>query len=160
MQNPPPNQQGYGNQYGAQPPSYPSAGTDETRAKTALGLEGNVTAALSYIGIIGLIVFIMEKENRFARFHALQSLLFHVAWIVVLIVLGILTFILGLLAAVISSAVGSGLGGLFSLLIMLLWLAVVAAYLGGLIFSAVKAYGGAWFKVPIVGNMAEKIVNK
>jgi uncharacterized membrane protein len=32
----------------------------------------------------------------------------------------------------------------------------VIAYIAGLIFAAVKAYGGNMFKLPIIGNMAEK----
>jgi len=30
----------------------------------------------------------------------------------------------------------------------------------GLIMSAVKAYGGNYFKLPVIGNMAEKFANK
>jgi uncharacterized membrane protein len=163
MQNPPPNQPGYGDQYGAPPPSYGSTPGDETRAKSALGLDANVGAALGYpIGIIGLIIFIMEKDNRFARFHALQSLLYHVAWVVLMIVLVILFVILTFVIALISStsSAGGAVGGLLGILITLGWLVIVAVYLGGLIFAAVKAYGGSWFKLPIIGNMAEKIVNK
>ena len=146
MQNPPPNQPG-----------------DESKQKTALGLDANLGAALGYpIGILALIIFIMEKENRFARFHALQSLLYHVAWIVIFIVVAILFVILGVVVAAISSSGGAGsaVGGLIGLLITLVWLGVILAYLGTLIFAAIKAYGGNWFKIPVVGNMAEKIVNK
>ena len=48
--------------------------------KSALGLDGNLAAALGYpIGIIAIICLVMEKENRFVKFHALQSILLHVA---------------------------------------------------------------------------------
>jgi len=140
MQNPPPNQPASEN------------------AKTALGLDANLGAALGYpIGIIALIVFIIEKDNRFARFHALQSLLYHVAWVVIFIVLGIVFAILSiLLAAILGSTAGSILG----LLITLLWLGAVGLYILLAIVAAVKAYGGNWFKLPVLGNMTEKIVNK
>ena len=63
--------------------------------KSALGLDGNLAAALGYpIGIIAIICLIMEKENRFVKFHALQSILLHVAFILVAIVVWILGFIL------------------------------------------------------------------
>jgi len=145
MQNPPPNQQG------------------NERAKTALGLDANLGAALGYpIGIIALIVFIIEKENRFARFHALQSLMCHVAWVVIFIVVAVLFTLLAFLIALIgsTSSAGGAVGGLLGILITLVWLAVIAAYIGGLLFAAFKAYSGSWFKFPIIGNMAEKIVNK
>lgn len=131
--------------------------TGNENAKTALGLDANLGAALGYpIGIVALIIFIMEKENRFARFHALQSLLYHVAAVVIFIILGIL---LGVLTAVLSM-IDSSLGGIVGILLWLLFMIVVLIYLAGLLFCAFKAYGGNLFKLPIIGNMAEKIVNK
>ena len=130
--------------------------------KSALGLEGNLAAALGYpIGILALICLIMEKENRFVKFHALQSILLHVAFIIIIIVVWILGIILLFAGIAASAATNSGaLGGLMSMLFGLIWLVVIVAYLGGLIFAAVKAYGGDYFKLPIVGNMAEKFANK
>jgi uncharacterized membrane protein len=60
-------------------------------------------------------------------------------------------------------AIGGGLGFLISLLVWLVWLlfgVVALALFLGLIFAAIKAYQGQMFKLPIIGNMAEKIVNK
>jgi uncharacterized membrane protein len=130
--------------------------------KSALGLDGNLAAALGYpIGIIAIISLIMEKENRFVKFHALQAILLHVAFIVVAIavwIIGIILFIVGIAAAAAtnSGAAGSLVGMLFGLI----WLLVIAAYVGGLIYAAVKAYGGNYFKLPVIGNMAEKFANK
>ena len=130
--------------------------------KSALGLDGNVAAALGYpIGIIAIICLIMEKENRFVKFHALQSILLHVGFIVVAIALWIIGFILIIAGVAASAATSSGaIGSLLGMLIGLVWLVVVVAYLGGLIFAAVKSYGGAQFKLPVIGNMAEKFANK
>src|ERR1044072_9855627 len=95
--------------------------------KSALGLDGNVAAALGYpVGIIAIICLIMDKENRFVKFHALQSILLHVAFIVVAIVmwiLGILLFLAGIAAA---TATNSGaLGGLVGMLLGLGWLLII-----------------------------------
>ena len=130
--------------------------------KSALGLEGNLAAALGYpIGIIAIICLIMEKENRYVKFHALQSILLHVGFLVVAIavwIIGIIIFIAGIAA---SAATQSGAaGGLVGMLLGLIWLVVIVAYVGGLIFAAVKAYGGNYFKLPVIGNMAEKFANK
>jgi uncharacterized membrane protein len=126
--------------------------------KSALGLDGNVAAALGYpIGIIAIICLIMEKENRFVKFHALQSILLHVAFIVVAIavwIIGVILVIVGLAASAATNS--SAFGGLFSMLFGLIWLAVFACYIGGLIYAAVKAYGGVEFRLPIIGPMAEK----
>jgi uncharacterized membrane protein len=126
--------------------------------KSALGLDGNVAAALGYpIGIIALISLIIEKENRFVRYHALQSLLLHVAMIVLMIALWIIGAILLVGGAAAAAATDSGaVGGLVGMLFGLLWLVFVVVYLLGLILSAVKAYQGAMFKLPIIGNMADK----
>ena len=130
--------------------------------KSALGLDGNLAAALGYpIGIIAIICLIMEKENRFVKFHALQSILLHVGFLVIAIALWIIGIVLLIAGVAASAATNSGaVGGIMGMLMGLVWLVVVIAYLGGLIFAAVKSYGGAEFKLPIIGNMAEKFANK
>jgi uncharacterized membrane protein len=130
--------------------------------KSAIGIDGNLAAALGYpIGILAIICLIMDKENRFVKFHALQSILLHVAFIIIIIAVWILGVILLFAGIAASAATNNGaLGGLMSMLFGLIWLVVVVAYLGGLIFAAVKAYGGNEFKLPLVGNMAEKFANK
>jgi len=162
MQNPPPGQQNYGSAPGV-PPSAPSPGP----AQTGSGLDPKVAAALSYIWIVGLIFFFIEKENKFVRFHAMQSILFGIAnsaiMMVLAIVATILTVVFTIGAAAASAAGSGGLGAIVGLFVWLIWLLFwVLAMLGlvGLIFAAVKAYQGQKFKLPIIGNMAEKIVNK
>jgi uncharacterized membrane protein len=126
--------------------------------KSALGLDGNVAAALGYpIGIVALISLIMEKENRFVKFHALQSILLHVGFWVVLIAAWFIGIVLAIGGAAASAATDSGaLGGLFGSLFGLLMFALFVAYVGALIFAAVKSYGGNMFKLPVIGNMADK----
>ena len=79
--------------------------------KSALGLDGNVAAALGYpIGIIAIICLVMEKENRFVKFHALQSILLHVGFIVVAIAVWIIGFVLliaGMAASTENAAIQS-----------------------------------------------------
>jgi uncharacterized membrane protein len=130
--------------------------------KSALGLDGNLAAALGYpIGIIAIISLIMEKENRFVKFHALQSILLHVGFIVVAIAVWIIGIVLLVAGAAASAASGSGAaGGIIGMLFGLIWLVVIVCYIGGLIFAAVKAYGGNEFKLPVIGNMAEKFASK
>ena len=104
----------------------------------------------------------MEKENRFVKFHALQSILLHVGFVVLFIALMIIGVILGIAGAAAGAAsnAGGGIAALVSMLIGLIWLVLLVAYVGGLIYAAVKSYGGAMFKLPIIGNMAEKFANK
>ena len=130
--------------------------------KSALGMDGNLAAALGYpIGIIAIISLIMEKENRFVKFHALQSILLHVAMIVIMIAVWIIGVIIAIAGVAAAAATNSGaLGGLAGMLFGLIWLVVIVAYLGGLILAAVKSYQGVEFKLPVIGNMAEKFAGK
>ena len=123
----------------------------DNTGKAALGgLDGNLAALLGYIiWIVALISLLMEKENRFVKFHAIQSLLLHAAALIVFIGLVILLTILGIMLAM------AGLGALGAIL-WLLYMLVVVAYIGALIYAAVKAYNGVEFKLPVIGNMAEK----
>ena len=123
--------------------------------KSALGLDGNVTALLGYIvGIVALVLIFIEKDNKFVRFHALQSVLWGVGVSVIGVVIWIVLAIVGFIFAQISGALAA--------IIWVVWLLFVLGFFivlfGGLIFAAIKAYGGAEFKLPIVGNLAQKWV--
>lgn len=107
--------------------------------KTALGLGENIEGVLTYVlgWITGLVFWFLEPENKFVRFHAMQSIVVFGALTVVEIVLGfipILGFILGALL---------GLAGF----VLWLWLMY-------------KAYQGELYKLPWAGDFAEQQVNK
>lgn len=123
--------------------------------KSALGLEANLAAALGYIiGVLGLINFIIEKENKFVKFHGIQSVLYSVGIGAVFTVLWVVLIVLG----IILSAISDVLGVLMWIINTLLFFGFFLAIFGGLIYAAYKAYQGQMFKLPIVGNFAEKIV--
>ncbi|PYT00565.1 MAG: hypothetical protein DMF63_07080 [Acidobacteria bacterium] len=123
--------------------------------KTALGLDTNVGALLCYLPICSInliysiIVLVVEKDNRLVRFHAFQSLLMIAACFVAVI------------AVVIVGGVLGGVTGSFaiSMVFSLLTWVVGLAFLGATIFMCVKAYQGSQFKLPVVGDMAEKWAN-
>jgi uncharacterized membrane protein len=121
--------------------------------KSALGMDGNVTALIGYIvGILALVLIFIEKDNKFVRFHALQSLLWWIGYWVILFVVCIALAIVGTVLSMISSSLGGLVWGLIGLLAMIAWLPL----LGGVIYAAYKAYSGEMTKLPIVGNLAEK----
>ncbi len=123
--------------------------------KSAIGLDGNVTALIGYlIGIVALVLIFIEKDNKFVRFHALQSVL----WSVIVTVGIFAVAIIGTILTVVLSSVSGTLGSIVGILTGLLYLVLFLALIGGLIFGAIKAFGGAEFKLPVVGNMAEKWV--
>jgi hypothetical protein len=79
-----------------QPPGYqqpygtPSSAIPNPNGPTSMGMDANVAAGLSYLFSIvgGLIFYFGEKQNRFVRFHAMQSILFNAFWIVLFIEIG------------------------------------------------------------------------
>ncbi len=119
--------------------------------QTKLGVAPNVGGLLCNvpccIGLIfSIVAAVVEKDNKFVRFHAFQSLLLHAAGFVC-------GFAIQLLSIVVSMAVGA-LGGLLGLLSMPLGL----AFLGAQIFLMMKANGNEEFKLPIIGDMAAQWV--
>jgi len=130
--------------------------------KTSLGLESNVGAMLCYIanflcciGLVLAIVFLVtEKENRFVKFHAVQSLFLALAQLAVGIVVGILGLVLGMVLDLVHMA------WLSWLLVLGLRLIIFLIFIAFWIFAGIKAYGGQWYKLPIIGNFAWNTVNK
>jgi len=117
---------------------------------TNLGVAPNVGGLLCYvpccIGLIfSLVVVIVEKQSRFLRFHAFQSLLVHAA----LIVVGLGFMLLGIVL------VAADLG-IISLLLNLIQLVIGLGALGLFIFLMIKANSGEEYALPVVGEMARK----
>jgi uncharacterized membrane protein len=112
---------------------------------TTGGLTDNVAGALAYVTIIPAIVFLVMdpyNKNRFIRFHSFQNIFFAVAWCVIWIALSIILHIPFLGWATILVWPIIWLGG------FILWIVLV-----------LKAYQGQMFKLPVVGDMAEKQAN-
>jgi uncharacterized membrane protein len=127
-------------------------------SKSSTGLDENVAALLSYIFtvITGLVFFLIEKSSRLVRFHAMQAILLGAVWIVLLIVLSIVSFVLTLIVGQFSGLLAT----LISLVLWLLYFVVWIALVIGWIFCLIKAYQGQYFKLPILGNFAEKFSAK
>ena len=66
--------------------------------------------------------------------------------------------IIGVILSIIFAQISGGLAGIVWLLTILIVVGLSLAIFGGAVFAAIKAYGGEQFKLPIVGNMAEKWV--
>lgn len=103
--------------------------------------------------ILSLVFFVMEKTNRLLRYHAMQALIYGGVWIVVGIAFRFLMIIVNI-------ALGDTLGffGFWGLLLVRMFVALVLLFF--LILAAIKAYQGQYYKLPIVGELAWKIVNK
>jgi uncharacterized membrane protein len=108
-------------------------------------MTDNVAGMLAYVTIIPAIVFLVVapyNRDRFIRFHAWQCIFLCIAWTVLWIVLSIFAHIpfLGWLSILLWPLIG--LGGLILWIVLLL-----------------KANQGQMFKLPMIGDMAEKQAN-
>lgn len=130
----------------------------QTATKSSTGLDENVAALLSYIfgWVSGLIFFLIEKDSRLVRFHAMQSILLNAAALVV----GFLLWFVWVIAAIIFAQVSDVLASLVSLVLGLLIFVFYIGILIAVILCLIKAYQKQYFKLPVIGNFAEKFSSK
>lgn len=115
--------------------------------KTSSGIQANLAALLCYLAgwVTGLIFFLVEKENKFVRFHAMQSIVVFGAFSAVWIVISVLvSFAIGIHAYFLLPLFGLA-STLLSLFALVLWIVLM-----------IKAYQGEKFKLPFAGDIAEK----
>ena len=99
------------------------------------GLSDNAAGALAYVTVIPAIIFLVDEpynKNPYIKFHAWQSIFlgiaaFVIGFINVIPILGQIIFLLGMLALFIA------------------W-----------VICLLKALKGERFKLPFIGNLAEK----
>lgn len=111
--------------------------TTPNTEKSSTGLEANLAGALTYLlgPITGILFLVLEKESKFVRFHAMQSTITFIVLFVVTLVLGMIPIFGWLLLLPLQLA------------ILVLWL-----------FLMFKAFKGEKFKLPTIGDMAERQV--
>lgn len=121
-------------------------------AKTNLGLEPNIAGLLCYvpccIGLVfSVVAAIVEKQSRFVRFHAFQSLLVHAAAIVLGLGLNIAQVALGMVGL-----------SFVALALSLVGLVVGVGFLALTVLLMIKANSGEEFELPVAGPMARQWV--
>lgn len=141
--------------------------------KSSLGsMDANLMAVIAYVGgailslipylgfvawLVPLVIFFMEKNSIFVKFHAMQSFLLNVVGAILAILIAIISGIAlaaagtvdGAFAALGTIAVIGVLGTIITLIILVF-----------AIIAIVNAYGYKLYKIPVVGNFAEKFANK
>jgi len=112
---------------------------------TPQGLTDNAAGGLAYVTFIPAIIFLaMAPYNRtpYVRFHSWQSIFLAVAYLVVDVIMMIL-----------------GRMPFLGWSVLFLWPLVGLAFLIIWIIVLIKAFNGERFKLPIIGDLAEKQAN-
>jgi uncharacterized membrane protein len=123
----------------------PAPATGPTTTASAQGMTDNVAGMLAYITIIPAIVFLVVEpynKNRFIRFHSFQCLFFAAALLILHIGLSIFTFVPFMALITLPLHLLVSLGG------FILWIVLL-----------LKANQGQMYKLPVIGDLAEKQAN-
>jgi uncharacterized membrane protein len=104
--------------------------------ETKIGLSENITGVITYVlgFITGIVFLVIEKENKFVRFHAAQSTVVFGGLFVISIILGFIP-IIGWLIALLLPIVG-----------LVLWL-----------YLMFMAYNNNMYRLPVVADFADKL---
>jgi uncharacterized membrane protein len=129
----------------------PASGQSRDWGLTTLRIGPRAAAGLSYVlgWVSGLIVYFNERENKYVRFHAVQSILLTSA----MTIFGVLAYLASSLLTDIATSthqvafhqLGVAVGLLATFFIAILWLAPMIA-----------AWSGEYLRLPIVSTYAER----
>lgn len=116
---------------------------EDVNKKSSTGLDPKVANLLAYLfgWLGGLIIWLMEKENRFVKWNALQALILGIVEVVCILVI---SFILGLIPYI---------GWFF-----FSWLGWVLAGVCWIfaIIAIVMGFQGKTFRIPGVSSLTDK----
>lgn len=139
--------------------------------KSSLGLDGNIVMLLAYFGsillcfipflnsiswIVPLVIFLLEKDSDYVRFHAVQALFLEILGVIISVVLGLIIAILATFAIFNSSVSAITIAG-FTTIITLATPTIMFIFS---IVAAVKGWTYECYKIPIIGDIAEKFTIK
>ncbi|MFY9853528.1 MAG: hypothetical protein WAK26_06585 [Terracidiphilus sp.] len=103
------------------------------------GLSDNAAGALAYVTIIPAIIFLIVEpfnKNSYVRFHSWQSIFLGIVFFAVSIVLSVVPI------------VGWIIMPFIDLVLLVIW-----------VYVLIKALNGERFKLPLIGDLAEKQAN-
>jgi uncharacterized membrane protein len=131
------------------PPSRPTQftffthkGAPVSEQTVQTGLSDNAASGLAYVTFIPAIVFLVTapyNQNKTIRFHSWQSIFLFIACVAIDVALSVLLRV-----------------PFLGFMTLLLWPLVGLAFFIVWILLLIKAFNGQRFKLPIIGDLAEK----
>lgn len=133
-----------------------------------LSLFCHLSMAIGGILVPIIIWAIKKQESKFVRFHALQSIFFHLTFSVIIAVLIVFTALAIILTGVgfqsLGRHAGSGIPAVVLIIVFSFAGIIFLMALGGIgyaVYLAVKSYNGEKTKIPVIGKMIyEKVYGK
>jgi uncharacterized membrane protein len=103
--------------------------------RSSTGMDPTLAAALAYVlgALTGVLMLALERDSRFVRFHATQSIVFSLGVMVFVLLVGGLPVVGRLLS--VAASVGA----------VVLWVVLMA-----------RAFQGRWFKLPYLGEAIDE----
>jgi uncharacterized membrane protein len=126
-----------------------AAGAATAVLPASTGMSVNGAAALAYlVGLVTGIIFLLiepYKNDRFVRFHAFQSIFFHVAWVA----FWMAWMLIGMMLSIITK-------GLFIFINIPIDLLLFLGGIGLWAYLMYSAYQGKTYRLPVIGALAAK----
>ena len=143
--------------YQSAPPSAASSAPAASAVPAAeyptAGIEENIAGLLCYVfGWISGLIFLLIDKRPFVKFHGAQSIALNICFVAVWILYIVFSFFITMVSAMLHFPIGF----ISFFLLPVLGLAFLATW----IFMMFKAYSHEKFKLPIIGNMVEKMVGQ
>jgi len=135
--------------------------------KSSLGMDANIACLIAYLGgivvgwipylgyvafLVPLIVFILEKESKFVRFHSMQSFVLNILSLVISL---LLTLIGSLIAPSLIYSPGSALAVMGVISTIGIIISIIILVLA--IIAVVNAFQYKEYRLPVLGNLAAKL---
>lgn len=127
---------------------------NNSNGNTQLGISKNISGVLCYLlGWITGIIFLFIEDDKFVRFHAIQSIIVFGGITVIQVALSVIMFIFGLLSIVLGGF-AFALTSIVGVISTLVWIGAFILW----IILMVKAYQGDTYELPIAGEYTKKYV--
>ncbi len=138
--------------------------------KSSLGIEANIAVLIAYLGgavisfipgvryvafLVPLIVFILEKESKFVRFHAMQSFALYILNLVFVLLLTLITNLIT--PSLAFSSPGAALATISLIGIIGTGISLVILVLA--IIAVVNGFQYKEYRLPVLGNLAAKLAD-
>ncbi len=135
------------------PVSAPAGGSAPAAEFPTAGIEENVAGLLCYlVGWLTGLIFLLIDKRPFVKFHGAQSIALNITFFIVWVLFWIVTLILGMITAMLHFPIGFLMAFLFPV--------VILAFFATFIFCMYKAYQHEKFKLPIIGDIVEKMIGQ